>query len=116
MNTVWKKDYEKHIVKDSDYVQQYIKDTLNELDDVEMKVYKQGKGIEQAFDTWNEREKGINDAVVRRALDSGLPDEVIDKFMQYDVRDLYNVAKQNSVCFTCKKGKDCGRHMNSIKE
>ena len=34
------------IVNESTYVQEYLQDTLNNLEDVEMEVYNQGKGIE----------------------------------------------------------------------
>ena len=34
------------IINESTYVQGYLQDTLNNLEDAEMEVYNQGKGIE----------------------------------------------------------------------
>ena len=75
-------------------MQEYIEGMAQKLHEAEDNILDVQDDIDDVFDVFDDRIKAINDAVVNKALESGMSKHHITQFKEFDIRDMY-VNKEN---------------------
>jgi len=66
-----------------------VEDVVEELHEAEDELLGIQDDIVDVFDVFDQRIKAINDSVIKKAVTSGMPKEYINKFQEFDVRNMY---------------------------
>ena len=91
LNTILKKEYINHIVKDDDNIRQYIKEKEGEIlehhDDVNAFIY----DLDDQQVEWTQAVQRIDDRVIKRAIEIGITGENYKKFdfEEFEIKDMY---------------------------
>lgn len=90
-------------------MQTYIEDCANKLEKAEEQLLDVQDDIEDVFDVFDDRIKAINDAVVNKAITSGMAQHHLDQFQEFDIREMYT-KKDDTICYQCSRGLTCRKH------
>lgn len=90
LNTVYKKNYTKQILKENDQAMQYVKNVNDVVMDDETKVADLIWGIEDTETVWKDAEQAINTAVKTNAITNGITKKTYTKFQELNILDMVN--------------------------
>ena len=91
-------------------MQVYIEGCADQLQQAEDDLLDVQDDIDDVFDVFDDRIKAINDAVVNKALESGMAKCHITKFQEFDIRDMYKNKDSPTICYLCSRGLTCRKH------
>lgn len=88
LNTPYKKDYVKLILKEdnsaTDYISEKHQKVVNIHDNVNHSIYE----LEDQQDTWVQAKQRINDVIKKRAVEIGMVKELNFEFNEFNIQDM----------------------------
>ena len=111
LDTVFKKEYIKAIVKDDDRATEYLNTKQQEIDEKHDQVNHAIYALEDIQEDWDEGVNAIDQAAAKKMVEYGIDKKKFDnyQFNEFDIQDMYTLA-DGTLCRACAKGLKCKKH------